>query len=474
MTSIFHTGLLKDISLILNNADDFNVIIQVGEDENIKEFRAHSVILRARSSYFKSALSTEWITKKNDMIMFNKPNITPIVFDMILKYIYTGELDLTNHLGENILGLLIASDELLIEELSNHVQDYLIKEQTTWVQKNFVLVLHTVFEITNCKKLQEYCLESICSNPQSFITSKSFLSLDKDILSILLERDDIPIEEVIIWDCLIKWGIEQTFSFESENYNISKWDNENYEALKETLSQFIPLIRFIELTPADYFDKVRPYKAIIPNHIYDEVEEFYFKGIIPKIINLPPRIGKIHIESKIIEKKFISIIINWINKKDAKVIRKKNDSLYNFDLIYRGSKFRIDNNSFRNKCNNLQVPILVLIKCQNSKKIFGGYTPIGFYSNNSNNGFIYSMDSFIFSFENNDIQNMKLSRVISYHYAIYNNYYYGFNFGSDALYMQNQNLYANNNNNNYEHNLTDDIGTIYTIEEIEAFRVVKQ
>ena len=85
MTSVFHSGLSKDLSAILNNADDFNVIIQVGEDQNIKEFQAHSVILRARSPYFKSAFSTKWITKKNDMIMFNKPNITPPVFDMILK-----------------------------------------------------------------------------------------------------------------------------------------------------------------------------------------------------------------------------------------------------------------------------------------------------------------------------------------------------------------------------------------------------
>ena len=85
MVSKFHFNLSNDLSLILNDADDFNVIIQVGENKNMKEFRAHSVILRARSPYFKSALSNEWITKKNNMIMFNKPNITPTVFDMILK-----------------------------------------------------------------------------------------------------------------------------------------------------------------------------------------------------------------------------------------------------------------------------------------------------------------------------------------------------------------------------------------------------
>ena len=85
MTLIFHFSLLKDLSLILDNADDYNVIIQVGENQNTKEFRAHSVILRARSPYFKSAFSTNWIIKKDNMIMFSKPNVTPTVFDMILK-----------------------------------------------------------------------------------------------------------------------------------------------------------------------------------------------------------------------------------------------------------------------------------------------------------------------------------------------------------------------------------------------------
>jgi hypothetical protein len=69
----------------LDDADDYDVIIQVGENQNTKEFRAHSVILRARSPYFKCALSTNWITKKDNMIIFNKPNLTPTIFDMILK-----------------------------------------------------------------------------------------------------------------------------------------------------------------------------------------------------------------------------------------------------------------------------------------------------------------------------------------------------------------------------------------------------
>ncbi|PKK72430.1 hypothetical protein RhiirC2_742789 [Rhizophagus irregularis] len=69
---------------------------------------------------------------------------------------------------------------------------------------------------------------------------------------------------------------------------------------------------------------------------------------------------------------------------------------------------------------------------------------------------------------------MKISRVTSHNYAIYNNYYdgYGFSFGSGDLYMEEESLCVDNSGGYYEHNLNS-YGT-YTIEEIEAFRVVKQ
>ena len=83
---MFHADLSQDLSLMLNDADDYNVVIQVGENQNMKEFRAHSNLLRARSPYFKSALSTNWATTKNNIIEFKKPNINATVFEIILKY----------------------------------------------------------------------------------------------------------------------------------------------------------------------------------------------------------------------------------------------------------------------------------------------------------------------------------------------------------------------------------------------------
>lgn len=93
MASKFHSGLSKDLSLMINNSDDHNVIIQVGKN---REFRAHSYILISRSPYFKSAFlkkefQTTFIVSEdgfitNDNVMkFKIPYINPIVFEIILK-----------------------------------------------------------------------------------------------------------------------------------------------------------------------------------------------------------------------------------------------------------------------------------------------------------------------------------------------------------------------------------------------------
>ena len=117
---------------------------------------------------------------------------------------YTGILDLRNQVGSDILDLIVASDELLIEELVTFAQKYLIENQTKWLQNDFVKVFHTAFQLESCKQLQDYCLESICENPEPFFNSQNFTTLEDSILLGLLKRDDLQIDEIELWNYLIK------------------------------------------------------------------------------------------------------------------------------------------------------------------------------------------------------------------------------------------------------------------------------
>ncbi|RGB21819.1 hypothetical protein C1646_777198 [Rhizophagus diaphanus] len=115
---------------------------------------------------------------------------------------------------------------------------------------------------------------------------------------------------------ILKWSIKQTLSLGSENNDISKWNwnNENYEALKLTLNQFIPLIRFLEISQTGLFYKVCPYKTIIPNSIYEGIERILNKDALSKSITLSPSINfSRKIKSNIIKPILARVIINWIN-----------------------------------------------------------------------------------------------------------------------------------------------------------------
>ncbi|RGB24217.1 hypothetical protein C1646_821716 [Rhizophagus diaphanus] len=301
-----------------------------------------------------------------------------------------------------------------------------------------------MFQLTGCKKLQDYCLESICENPEPFISSKMFPSLDTNILFGLLKRDDLQIKEIAAWDCLIKWGIEQSPGLGSKNSDRTKWNKENYEALKKILNKFIPLIRFVEISSEDFFDKVRPYKAIIPHHIYEEVAEFYYKKTLPKTTTLPPRTNNSAAHS--------------------------NNDKYKVNLIYLMSRDGFDYRTFYNNCNG-QGPFVVLIRVQ-SNKIYGGYNPIG---NTGKNRWLSSTESFVFSFENDqDIHNMKIGRVTNTTYSVYDfcqNQGNFFNFGA-ILYISEQKLHVGYNYNHYV-NIFGEKKSL-NIEEIEVFSVVKK
>ena len=73
--------LVNDLTNLFNESDNYDMDIEVGKDDDIRIFKAHSNILKSRSSYFKAALSDGWIKRvENGIILFEKKNISPKFF----------------------------------------------------------------------------------------------------------------------------------------------------------------------------------------------------------------------------------------------------------------------------------------------------------------------------------------------------------------------------------------------------------
>jgi hypothetical protein len=85
MSSKFWTELTNDYEKLFETGIGCDVIIYAGEGQNVKVFHAHSGILCIRSQYFHTAFSNEWAERKDGKFIFKKPNISPQLFNIILR-----------------------------------------------------------------------------------------------------------------------------------------------------------------------------------------------------------------------------------------------------------------------------------------------------------------------------------------------------------------------------------------------------
>ncbi|CAB4430976.1 unnamed protein product [Rhizophagus irregularis] len=398
--------IANELEKLLEAEEEYNVIIYAGENENMKEIHAHSILLRIRSQYFRTAFSKEWSEKKDGKYVFNFPNISPQFFKIILRFIYCGKIDLEKLQGQDILKLLITVDELKIQSLNHCIQEYLVKHQHEFLQQNPLEILETIYLHENFTDLWNYYLEEICAKPDTLFKSDKFTNLKAPLLELLLKRDDLSLDEIDIWDSLIKWSLAQHPSIQQD---IKKWNKDEITIMERTLHKFILLIRFYHIESEDFFLKVYPLKILIPEDILDNIFAFYMAPSKKSSLNIqPPRKSKNVYGSVIIGAQHFAIFSSWIEKKDASYYNERNIP-YNFNFLYRASRDGNTPAAFHAKCDNKGATIVIL-KISNSEQILGGYNPLQWDSSNT---WKFTGDSFLFSLTNkNDFNTAKAGYIL--------------------------------------------------------------
>ncbi|CAI2169746.1 16538_t:CDS:10 [Funneliformis geosporum] len=384
--------LNADLSNLLEEGIDHNVIIQVGEEPKIKSFRAHSGILRARCPYFRTALSEKWVNPREDgIIEYKKPNISGEVFDVVLKL----------------------------------------------------------------KKLQEYCVDRICKDPPLLFNSEDHLSVNLTVLLRVFQRDDLQLDEIAVWDYLIRWGIAQTCALtETPDLaleHISKWSDENIKTLQSSIHQCIPLIRIFQISSKDFYSKVMPYESILPKMLYEDIMRYHMVPDCPRPSSLmPPRRGGF--ESNLLRMKHVALISSWIDRNDLNVFYNSTCIPYEY-----GS------------------PTILILKIHGTGQLIGGYNPISW---DSTNKWGNTKDSFLFSLgDGEDLKNIMFSRVQEPSRAVLCSQAIGPCFGSGDLVMGgthanfNLELGCSCKRQSYERHLITNHDR-FSVDEYEIFKVI--
>jgi hypothetical protein len=281
---------------------------------------------------------------------------------------------------------------LQLQDVVEHLENYLNENDSAWkIPEDFF----TVLEQRQLDKLKERAFKLVCMNPEAIFKSKHLLKLDEGILIQLLKRNDLELNEIEIWDYLIKWGIANTVP--TLNKNLRKWTPMDFTNLGKTLRNCIPHIRFFQMPFSDYAKIQIEFKDILPDGLDDEIMQHFrdFNSLIKPPINeniLPPRESACSFDSNIINAKDAALIASWINNKPGRPYRFKNIP-YEFKRVHRGSVDGFDNDKIerricpkdedfrkfkRNRPPNFHGPLLgiiIVIQVSNSGEIIGAYGP---------------------------------------------------------------------------------------------------
>ncbi|EXX62532.1 hypothetical protein RirG_160870 [Rhizophagus irregularis DAOM 197198w] len=467
MSSQFLSKLSQNYIELLEDNEYYDITIEAGEDPNVKILRAHMNILCYRSSYLRRTLTSYKKNKDNVLAHIKLPNISPETFQIILKYIYGGILSLNEQDTSEIYKILLAADELLLQEPIDYLQKYFIENKSEWMEQHFELIHRTSFQSNSLLEIQQFCTDFMAKSPEKIFKSLDFTSLPEKSLVQLIKRDDLQMKEIDVWEHVLKWGLAQNPTLLPDP---NTWSDDDFKTMENTLQHCLPLIRFFSLSSKEFLEKVHPFKNLLNRQLYKNLLNSHLDPESEPTDDISfPRIIKNDgiIDSKIVNN--LNIISTISRRIDKMVINNKFDHLrglylpYEFQLLLRGSRDGFTPKKFHQLCD-----------VKGTEEILGGYNPVKWESS----GWGKTKDSFIFSYKNNFIKDIIISSIVDTEYAFQNHTILGPYFGSDIIIMNASTESADYNNircrKYYYEKKIRDTEEQFSIEDYEVYQITRR
>lgn len=253
---MYQQTLLQDgLCDLLENEKFVDCVLKIKD----KEFPCHRLVLAASSPFFKAMFLSELEESKKREIVLK--DVEPSVMGMILRYLYTSDINLTE---QNVQDIFMVANMYQIPSIFSVCVSYL---QEKMVLGN-CLAIFRLGLLLDCPRLALAAREFICERYPVVVRDQDFLQLGASELGILITSDALNVEcEEQVFESLMDWV---------------KHDETN--RLKH-VPELLQCIRF-RLIPLDYFkEKVEHHQYI---HFNQEVKKELelvkdaHKGRLPK------------------------------------------------------------------------------------------------------------------------------------------------------------------------------------------------
>ncbi|KAK3557527.1 hypothetical protein QTP70_028490 [Hemibagrus guttatus] len=193
---LFQSTLLQDgLKELLNENKFVDCTLKVGD----RCFPCHRLILAACSPYFRDIFFSEDGKVKEDLKEVALDDVDPNILDMIIKYLYSAEIDLTDG---NVQEIFALANRFQIPSVFTVCVNYLQKKLSV----SNCLAIFRLGLVLNVPRLAIAARDYSADRFESLSSEEEFLQLAPHELFALIGADALNVEkEEMVFEALMKW-----------------------------------------------------------------------------------------------------------------------------------------------------------------------------------------------------------------------------------------------------------------------------
>ena len=193
----FCVEMMKRLDLQRRSDHFCDVVLEVGCGDDQARLKAHRIVLCAASPFFYNALNNDMKEKKEGVIRLE--NTSKAVMEDLLEYLYTGQVNVTQH---NAFDLLEMADFLVIPSLKETTSKFIAR---TLSSSNCLMAYYLAVKY-QCTELQMAARNVVCANFMSVVEQEDFLNLSMEEVKEWVSSDEIRVRgEEDVFQVIVKW-----------------------------------------------------------------------------------------------------------------------------------------------------------------------------------------------------------------------------------------------------------------------------
>ncbi|XP_055349984.1 BTB/POZ domain-containing protein 3-like [Paramacrobiotus metropolitanus] len=192
-------GISQRLEDSLRSGELSDVDFAVGRDHGeIRIFAAHKYILSLSSDVFHTMFYGSLPERRK---VIKVPDVLPEAFEIMLHFIYTDQINVTE---ENVCPLLCCADRYDLPLLVNECKNFIWSQ----IQADNCLFYLEMAIKWYCEDIVELCFNMVDAYSELAFKSLQFSSIAQETLHKLLQRNTLQVNENIIYTAVENWSAE--------------------------------------------------------------------------------------------------------------------------------------------------------------------------------------------------------------------------------------------------------------------------